>query len=202
MLIRLKRWILCFVVVAALLAVWVTPRFWSAPRPANVPYGVICLPDTNLVGTQDFAYHINYLRQIWHKSVAHPYRLAEQERIVRTWQPLASMGFPHAYSPVALATALPLLAIPVPWAFALFTFFNAALLILLTYRYLLPRIKNLVQGGAVLATFCSYALFDTFNMGQTSITTTCILAAGYVFFKNALCFDAISFSGHFSSSSV
>ncbi len=46
--------------------------------------------------------------------------------------------------------------------------------------YLLPRIKNSVQAGAVFASFFSYVLLDVFLMGQTSIVTTCLLAAGVV----------------------
>jgi len=181
---RLRRWTYCLVIVLASLAIWIAPKLWSVQRPAGVPYGIVFIPGTDAFATQDFAYNLNFLRQIWHESVAHPYRLDDQEQMVKTWFPRMATGLLHAYSPVALVMALPLLAMKPEWAYALFTFFHAVLLVLLTAFYLLPRMKNTAQGCAVLASFCSYALLDVWSMGQTAIVTTCILAASAVLLQN------------------
>jgi hypothetical protein len=184
MLPRIRRWIFCFVAVVAVSSLWIMPKFWSATRPASVPYGVVFIPGTDNFGTQDFAYNLNYLRQIWRKTVDHPYRLPDQEQMVKAWYPRISFGLLHAYSPVALVMALPLLMMKVEWAYFFCTFLNAALLVLLTWFYLLPRMKNSVQACAVLASFLGYVLFDVFLMGQTSIVTTSLLAAGFVLLEN------------------
>jgi hypothetical protein len=154
MFLRLRRLVLCFAVVAAAGAIGYAPKFWSAPRPADVPYGVSLIPGTDNFGTQDFAIHLNFLRQTWHESIRHPYQLEDQERIAKNWYPRMATGFPMAYSPVALVLALPLLAISPESAYFVVTFLNAALLLLLTWLYLLPRMTNSVQAGAVLATLC------------------------------------------------
>ncbi len=181
---RLRRWIHRVVIVLAALAVLIAPKLWSGERSSGVPYGVVVLPGTNAFAAQDFAYNLNYLRQIAQRTVAHPYRLDAQEHMVRTWYARTSMGLVHGYSPVALVMASPLLMLPVEWAYALFTFFHAVLFVLLTVFYLLPRMKNSVQGRALLASFCSYALLDIWAMGQTAIVTTSILAAGAALLRN------------------
>ena len=169
--------------MAALLAVWLMPKFWSGTRPAGVPFGIVFIPGTENFGTQDFALHLSYLQQIWHQSVAHPYRLDDQEQMVKLWFPRMASGLPHAYSPVTLVMTLPLLGMTPGWAYFLVTLLNAVLLVLLTAFYLLPRVKNSVQAGALLAAFCGYVLFDIFLMGQTAIITTSLLAASMVLLK-------------------
>lgn len=170
--------------VIALLGVWVAPKFWSGPRPEGVPYGVKLIPGKNAFGTQDFACHINYLQSIWNRSVEHPYRLEDQERIVRSWYPRNSMEFPHAYSPVVLVLGSPFLAMKVEWAFFLWALINAGLLLALTWGYLLPRIKNPTQGFAIMAVFCSYLLLDIFNMGQTALATTTLYAGSFLLLRD------------------
>jgi hypothetical protein len=180
LLIRLRRWILCYVVVVAVLGVFVAPKFWSGPRPAEVPYGIILIPGSDSFGIQDFACHMNYLHQIWNRAIDHPYRLRDQEQVMRTWYPRTTVGFPHPYSPVTMVVASPLMQIPVEWAYFLWTLCNAALLLLLTGFYLIPRMMNPVQAFAVLAVFCSYLVLDIFNMGQSAFASTGLVAAGYL----------------------
>jgi hypothetical protein len=181
---RIRRWISCVAIVIALLAVAIAPLFWSGPRPEGVPYGMKLVPGTNSFGMQDFACYMNYLRQIQHRSVEHPYRIENQERIFRNWCPKTSMGFPHGYSPVALVLALPFLALKVEWAYFLWTLIDAGLFLALTWGYLFRRMKNLTQGFAIMALFCSYLPFDIFNMGQTALATTCLSACGYLLLRD------------------
>ncbi len=182
MYLRLRRLLICFVVFVAVGAVFIikSSTFWSGDRAAGVPFGVHVFEGTDQLVSQDFSMHLNFLREIWQQKVAHPYQLADQEEMIRHWYPRIATGMPHAYSPVLMVAAAPFLALPPDWASFGMTVLNALLLIALTAWYLLPRIKNSVQAGAVLGAFFSYVLLDVFLMGQTSIVTTCLLAGGVI----------------------
>lgn len=177
---RSRRWIACVAVVIAVMAVVIAPRFWATSRPAGVPFGCMPIAGSNGVGLQDFAIHLHYLHCIRDRQMEHPYRPGEQEQVVHEWFPTAAEGFIHAYSPITLVLAWPLLLVTPAWAFFLWTIINAALLLALTWVYLLPRMTDAVQGLALLMLLCSYAVLDTLNMGQTAIFTTCLCACGYV----------------------
>lgn len=178
---RLRRSLKGFVLAIAVLMVIGMPIIWSMHRPADAPFGIHANPDRPEYEIQDFAFHLNILHQIWNESVPHPYRLADQERMIRLWFPDLAGSIPHAYSPVALALGLPLLAVPPAWAYFGITLLNAVLLLLLTWYYLLPRARNGVQAAALLATFLGfYLLYLIFYMGQSALITTCLLASGFM----------------------
>jgi hypothetical protein len=176
---RLRRWLWCVVIVLAFALLWFAPRFWAGPRPDGVPYGIKFIPGTTWFGTQDLACHLNYLNRIAAKETPHPYRLEDQETMMRAWYPAGSSGQAHAYSPVVLILGWPLLQVSPAWAYFVVTLVNAILLLALTGLFLAPRMTNSVQIAAVLAAFCSYALYDIFVMGQTALLTTTLLAAGF-----------------------
>ena len=181
LLLRLRRTLIGFVLAIAVLTVVGMPTIWSMHRSADVPFGLHAYPDRPGYEIQDFAFHLNILHQIWNESVPHPYRLDDQEKMVRMWFPGLDGGMPHAYSPVALAIGMPLLAVSPFWAYFAITLLNAIFLLLLTRYYLLPRTRNTVQAAALLATFLGfYVLYLIFYMAQSALITTCLLAAGFV----------------------
>lgn len=180
-----KRWLIVFVVVLAACLFYLANLGWSPETQTTsdgrqLPFGVGAITGGHNIRVQDFAINLNYLRQVSLRLCPHPYRLADQEEIIKHWIPFAMSGMPHGYSPVALVVAYPLLQLPERLAFQLFDFLNVVLLVVLTACYLLPRISNGAQGAAVLASFLGYSLANTIYMGQTSVGTTCTLALGMV----------------------
>lgn len=180
---RLRFIVASLAVIIAICGGALAPWFWSGPRPEGVPYGVKYIPGTPTFGLQDFAFQVNYLEQFRYRAAAHPYRLEDQEAIFRNWYSDNARAFPHAYSPVALVVASPLLTMRVETAFLLWTTLNAALLLVLMWRYLLPRMSNATQGAAVAAVLLSYLPVALFSMGQTALATTCLCAAGYLLLR-------------------
>jgi hypothetical protein len=141
-----------------------------------LPFGVFARADGTLV-TQDFGYNLLFLEGVRAHVVAHPYRLDEQEQLMRLILPESRHGLSHAYSPVALILALPLLAISGAHAFLIFTILSAAGILLLYYFVLMPRMETRLQVYALLACILSVCAASTLAAGQTALITTALLGA-------------------------
>ena len=111
-------------------------------KQAGLPFGCIPSPQGGYA-IQDFAYNLMYLHGIGERVVPHPYRLADQETLIRHALPTAASGMCHAYSPVAYVVAQPFLAMTPPTAYIAFSIL-AAIATLLLYGFdLLPRADRL-----------------------------------------------------------
>ena len=165
--------------------IWVSLVIWvnvtlttmrADNRMPRLPFGLISFSDGS-VFTQDFAYNMLFLQGVQKRLVSHPYRLEDQEKLMRQMLPVGGSGMTHAYSPVALVLALPLLSISSPHAFLLFTILGAAGVLLLFYFHLLPRVESPLQIYAFLACTLSVCVIAGLVVGQTALITTTYLGA-------------------------
>jgi hypothetical protein len=137
----------------------------------NLPFGVFMLPDGS-VATQDFAYNRLFLKGIKERLVLHPYRLADQEKLVRHMVPEGKTGMTHAYSPVAFVMMQPLLDVSGGAAYLVYTTLCAGGISLLFYFYLLPLTKCPSQIYALLVCAFSVCVIAAFTVGQSALVTT------------------------------
>jgi len=176
---------ICLCVVCALLVLWVNlslTTLQAKSRTQNLPFGVFSLPDETIV-TQDFAYNLLYLKGIQERLVSHPYRLEDQEKLMRRMVPEGKTGMTHAYSPVAFVLALPLLSISGGHAYLLYTILCAGGILLLFYFYLLPLVESPAQIYALLACTISVCVIAAFTVGQSALITTTFLGAFWCWLK-------------------
>ena len=175
---RMQRFILVLVgVTFVLLIAWLNrpASDLQAYRHTNLPFGCIPFPNHGYA-VQDFAYNLLYLRGIEARVVAHPYRQADQETLIRHQLPSASSGMSHAYSPVALVLAQPFLALPPASAYVAYSLLCACAWLLM-YRFnLLPRTHDRLQIYLLLVCAINVTTVTAFAVGQTALMTTPILA--------------------------
>ena len=146
-------------------------------KQAGLPFGCIPSPQGGYA-VQDFAYNLMYLRGIGERVVSHPYRLTDQETLIRHALPTASSGMCHAYSPVAYVLAQPFLALPPPAAYIAFSIL-AALATLLLYGFdLLPRADRL-QLYLLIICVISVTEVTAFAVGQSALLTTPLIGAAW-----------------------
>jgi hypothetical protein len=168
---------LCF--GAILLVFWVNASMDALhDRDENIhlPFGVFRLPNGG-VYTQDFAYNRLYFQGIAERLVPRPYRLEDQEKLMRRMLPESLSGLSHAYSPVAFILALPLLAVSGAQSYFIYTATSAFGILLLFHFYLLPRTVHPVQLGALALCAFSACLAISFVLGQSALMTTSLLGA-------------------------
>jgi hypothetical protein len=103
--------------------------------------------------------------------------MADQEEYIRHALPMATTGMTHAYSPVAFALSLPLIATPGQGPYLIYTIASALGIFLLFRFWLLPRAISLLQLAALAACFFSLCLAFGFEVGQSAIFTTSLLGA-------------------------
>ena len=179
---RLKRIFLVY------LGLWLVALFvwWNNPyslleknRYPGLPFGFVRSPEGS-VQVQDFAYNLVFFRGIQHRIVAHPYRLADQEKMVRTLLPAMTAGLSHGYSPVAYVLAWPLLRVTGAEANFIYEFLCTVGIIILLRSYLLPRMESFVQLYGFALCAASICLALAYALGQSSLLTTTVLAAFWV----------------------
>jgi hypothetical protein len=141
---------------------------------AKLPFGVFVEPGGN-VYLQDFSYNMLYFKGIRERLVAHPYRLVDQEKLIRQMVPGINAGMSHAYSPVAFVLALPLINLSGARAYLIYTVLGAIATLLLFYFYLLPKIDHPLQLYVLSAGALGICLFVAFQLGQSALITTPIL---------------------------
>jgi hypothetical protein len=123
----------------------------------------------------DFAYNMLYFRGIRDCVVEHPYRLEDQEKLIRKMLPDAASGRTHAYSPVAFVLAQPLLGLPGRDMYLTYLILNGLGIALLYYGCLLPRAKSALQYWALTLCALSVWFATTLAVGQSSLLTTTLL---------------------------
>jgi hypothetical protein len=176
---------ICLCAACACLVLWVNVSLTTLQaknRAQHLPFGVFSLPDGTIVA-QDFAYNLLFLKGIQERLVSHPYRLEDQEKLMRRMVPEGTSGMTHAYSPVAFVLALPLLSISGGHAYLLYTILCAVGILLLFYFYLLPLVESPLQIHAFLACTISVCLIAAFTVGQSALITTTFLGAFWCLLK-------------------
>jgi hypothetical protein len=148
----------------------------------KLPFGVFVEPSGN-VYLQDFSYNMLYFKGIRERLVSHPYRLEDQEKLIRQMVPGINAGMSHAYSPVAFVLALPLINISGARAYLIYTVLGAIATLLLFYFYLLPKIDHPLQLYALSAGALGVCLFVAFQLGQSALITTPILGMFWAFLQ-------------------
>jgi len=161
---------------AVVLVVWlnVSVRHLQAASPPELPFGVFTLPGGGIYA-QDFSYNMLYFKGIRDRLVQHPYRLEDQETIIRQLVPEARSGMSHAYSPVAFVLAYPLLKLPGAAAYFFYTCLCAVGILLLYFHLLLPRAKTRLQLAALTICVGSTCVMHGYIMGQTTLLTTTLI---------------------------
>ncbi len=153
-------------------------------RAPNLPFGVVSFSD-GAVFAQDFAYNRLFLLGVQERLVSHPYRLEDQEKLMRRMLPEGKSGMTHAYSPVAFVLALPLLAISSYHAYLLYTILGAAGVLLLFYFHLLPRVESPLQIYAFLVCSISVCVMAGLIVGQSALISTTLLGALWCLLKRS-----------------
>jgi hypothetical protein len=136
---------LCLCAALTAMVVWVNIDLGHLQAQSKgLPFGVFALPDGSVI-TQDFAYNRLFVQGISERIAAHPYRLADQETLVRHMVPEGRTGMTHAYSPVLFVLMQPLLAVSGSQAYLIYTIL-CALGILALFRFcLLPCTESPAQ---------------------------------------------------------
>ena len=151
-------------------------EFQAANRTPNLPFGVFSISNGG-VYTQDFAYNMLYFKGIQERLVPRPYRLEDQEKLMRQMVPGSTSGLSHAYSPVAFVLALPLLCVSGANGYLIYTILSTIGILLLFYFYLLPRTVDPLQHYALAICAASVCLITAFVVGQSALVTTSLLGA-------------------------
>ncbi len=158
----------------------------------GLPFGVLATGDGELL-TQDFAYNLAFLRGVEERRVEHPYQPAQQETLMRQMLPRSTGGMTHAYSPVALVVAAPLLALPGRAAYFVYTLVSGAAVVLLFGWGLLPRAESRAEIYALLIGAFNLGAVTTLYIGQSALFTTGLLGALVLLMqkpRRSLAFDA------------
>ena len=181
----LKRF---FFVVLALWLVVLAVRMTlmlSAMEQASggLPFGVFVMPDGK-ISAQDFSYNLIFLHGIQDRVVPHPYRIHEQKTMVRQLIPSGHTGMTHAYSPVTLVLAQPLLALSGRYAYVLYLALNVGALLLLFRWVLLPPVESIWQIAALAVGLFSQCLLLIFALGQTALLTTALIGLFWLLLRD------------------
>jgi len=169
----------------SLCVIWVFFVWWAASflttlqkenRAQNLPFGIVSLSKGS-VFSQDFAYNLLFLKGVRERVVDRPYRLEDQEKLMRRMLPEGQGGMTHGYSPVALVLALPLLSLSGYHAYLIYTILCATGVLLLFYFYLLPRVDDPLQIYALLGCTMSICVAAGLIAGQSALLTTTLLGA-------------------------
>jgi hypothetical protein len=148
--------------------------FFQRHRIKNLPFGFLLSPEGG-VQIQDFALNLVYFHGIQERLVPHPYRLDDQEKLLRHLLFGMTSGLSHGYSPVAFVLALPLLPLSGAQAYLIYVLAGAAGILLLFHFYLLPRVEHPAQLYALALCAVSVCLALTFALGQSAMITTSLL---------------------------
>jgi hypothetical protein len=159
-------------------------------RVQNLPFGFFSLPNGTIF-TQDFAYNLIFLKGVQEHLVTNPYRLDDQEKLMRRMVPEGTRGMTHAYSPVAFVLALPLLSLSGSQAYLLYTILCAVGVLLLFYFYLLPLAESRLQLYAFLVCTISICVIAGLTIGQSALMTTTFLGAFWFLLKRRPTFSSI-----------
>ena len=147
--------------------------------PRDFSFGVFTLPGIGIF-VQDYSYNILCLQGIHEHLVARPYRMEDQEQMVRQMIPAAKFGMTHAYSPVALVLALPLLYVPGFYAYLIYFIASISGILLLFYYGLLPKAVIPMQFGALALCLFSICTVTAFEVGQTAMLTTVLIGTFWI----------------------
>jgi len=142
-----------------------------------LPFGVVQNKEGTLL--QDFGYNILFLRGINDHLIGHPYRLEDQEVLMRQLLPTLTGGMSHAYSPVTLVVVQPLLLLPGQGTYIVFTILSAIGIYFLFRLSLLPRAIDRLQLLALVICALSLWFPSAFLVGQTSILTVTLVGFGW-----------------------
>ena len=171
-----------------LVVIWLAGMtiWWNNPdsvferlKAPGLPFGFLRYPGGG-IEVQDFAYNLVFFRGIRDRVVAHPYRMADQEVLVRKLVPAMTKGMTHGYSPVAFVLSLPLMQMTGAQANLLYDALASAGIAALFYLYLLPRAAHSVQLLALGLVTVSICLVLTMALSQTSLLTTPLLGLFWV----------------------
>lgn len=157
-----------------LLTAWLSIVLPTLQTNKDLPFGIFSFPNGE-VCAQDFAFNMLYFKGIHERLISHPYRLADQEKLIRKLLPALQSGLSHAYSPIAYVLALPLLAVSGYHAYLIYTILSALGIVLLFYFYLLPRVECPLQFYALMLCAASLCLMIAFAVGQSVLITTTFL---------------------------
>ncbi len=173
----------CLCVAMVMLVAWVNYSLGNLQaKSGGLPFGVFSLPDGSVI-TQDFAYNRLFLKGIQEHVAPNPYRLADQEAIVRHMVPDGKTGMTHAYSPVAFALMQPLMAVSGEHAYLIYTTLCAAGILFLFYFYLLPMAESPSQTYALLVCTFSVCVIAAFTVGQSALVTTTFIGVFWCLLK-------------------
>jgi hypothetical protein len=176
-LVRLRRLFLgALGLLCVLLVGWMGLVLPTLQMNKSLPFGMFSAPNGS-VCAQDFAYNMLYFRGIQERVVPNPYRLADQEKLIRQLLPVSQQGLSHAYSPVAYVLAQPLLLLSGYQAYLVYIVACALGIFLLFYGDLLPRTQSPLQLYALAICACSLCLVAAFAVGQSALLTTTVLGA-------------------------
>ncbi|MCE0483714.1 MAG: hypothetical protein LV479_05695 [Methylacidiphilales bacterium] len=145
----------------------------QAASDPGLPFGISSAHGA--VYAQDFSYNMLYFHGIKDRLVPRPYRLEDQEAMMRQILPGITSGMSHAYSPVAFVLVQPLLLVSGQKAYLIYTILCGLSALALYYFYLLPRVEVPVQFYAL--TICAICVWvvTIFAVGQSPIITTALL---------------------------
>ncbi len=149
----------------------------------HLPFGFFASPQSGGVFTQDFSYNLVYFRGIEAHTVPRPYRLEDQEKLVRKALPRFNSGISHAYSPVAFILARPLLRFSGKQAYCFYCAFCTAGILFLFHGWLLPRAGDPLQVGALALCAVSVCVELAFFQGQSVLLTTTLLGFFWVLLR-------------------
>ena len=171
-----RRWILVFLTFwLVFLTVAVNVEMTNLQSKSEIPLPFGITSSHGEVLAQDFAYNVLFFKGVRDGLVKHPYRMEEQEEMMRQILPGMPTGMIHGYSPVAFILMLPLLGFPGQAIYLIYTTLCVIGIILLFKIYLLPRSEAPLQLLALTVCAVSVWLTSTFATGQSSIFTTTIL---------------------------
>jgi hypothetical protein len=143
-------------------------------RSGDAPFGIFISEDGSTYA-QDFSYNMLYFEGIRQHLVARPYRMEDQEKLMRRILPTSQSGMTHAYSPVAFVLAQPLLWFSGQGCFLVYTLIGAISIAALFAGVLLPQVKAPGQLAGLGVCAMSVCLYLTFELGQSSLITTSLL---------------------------
>ena len=165
--------LLCLWFVLLIVAVNVIVAKLQAASLPGLPFGISS--SNGAIYAQDFSYNLLYFHGIQDRFVSRPYRLEDQEAMMRHVLPGITSGMSHAYSPVAFVLIQPLLAVSGRNAYLIYTILCAAAALLLFYFYLLPRAEVSLQFYALIICAVNVWVVTTLAVGQSSLITTAFL---------------------------
>lgn len=166
--------LLCVWFVFLVVAVnMILAKLQAASLP-GLPFGISS--SNGSIYAQDFSYNMLYFHGIRDRLVSRPYRLEDQETMMRHILPGITSGMSHAYSPVAFVLVQPLLEVSGRNAYLIYTILDAIATLLLFYFYLLPRAQVPLQLYALTICAVSVWVVTTFAVGQSPLITTALLA--------------------------